>query len=159
MKGELVSDEAHVLRYVQPKCIEIAEDGTPTVQGTAFWSRPRDNNMPSYNWMECFDGTIEQQVDEIRNRKRMNYSATALLARLNVGIVINALHDAFSEECLSRFIHDPLDPDPPQYELDDPSHALMTHMPAEGEPLVEAIGDILAGCIIGQFPARPKTLR
>jgi hypothetical protein len=152
MKGDSLPDTDHVLRYVQPRCIEHV-DGTPQIQGAAFYSRPRDDNMTSFNWMECHEGSWEEQVREIRQRARMQYKASGLLAQLNVGHVMSTLRDAFQEDCLSQFVHDPLDADD-QFPLADISHSLMMHMPADGEPLAEAIGDVLADCIITHYSTR-----
>jgi len=152
MKGDSLPSEAHVLRYAQPRCID-ERDGVREIQGTAFWSRPRDENMTSYNWMECFAGSHDERIQEIRKRARIEYKAKGLLAKLNVGSVMHVLEEKLNGKCLSRFIEDPLNPEPPNHG-DDPSHTLMTHMPAEGELLVEAIGDILAECVIDQYPAK-----
>lgn len=152
MKGDRLPGDAHVLRYIQPRCIEN-RDGVPDIQGTAFWSRPRDDNMTSFNWMERFGGTHDEKVNEIRSRARLQYKAKGLLAKLNVGSVMQILDERLNGQSLSHFIEDPLEAEPPHH-LEDPSHTLMTHMPAEGELLVEAIGDILAECVLDHYPAK-----
>jgi hypothetical protein len=102
--------------------------------------------------MECFAGECEEQVAQIRGRQRLKPAKTAVLARLNIGTVINALKEAFPKDCKSEFVYDPLEADE-KFQFDDISHSLMTSMPAEGEPLVEAMGDVIAECVIEQFPA------
>jgi hypothetical protein len=149
MKGDRLPDPDHVLRYVSPSHLDHGE-----VAGSAFYSRPRDENMTSFNWMECCAAKIEDQVSEIRGRQRLTLKKTGSFAMLNVGAVLSALKEAFPDDCKSEFIHDPLEAEDPFVE--DDSHALMTHMPympPDGDPLVEAMGDVIADCVMELFPA------
>lgn len=154
MKGHRLPDGDHAIRFVKRKFIEIV-DGRPDVQGSAFWSRPRDDRQASYNWLEYYDGSEDERLNQIRNRRRLEYKPRDMLAKLNIGSVIAALGDEFPDEVI-ELVHDPLDADG-RFPLDDHSHSLMTNIPADGEPLAEAIGDIIAGWICDLFPALEQT--
>lgn len=153
MKGDILPDSDHVLRYVRRSFVD---PGAATgVQGAAFISRPIDENQASYNWMEFYEGEDEQRVQEIVSRSRLTRKPRDLFVKLNVGNVLAEVKSAFADEenlpDLS-FVHDPLDADE-KFQLDDQSHSLMINMPATGEPLAQAIGDVIAECIIDSFPA------
>ena len=72
MKGATVPSSDHILRLISFQHVE--EDGS--IMGGGFISRPSENNMPSYNWMECFEGSISDQVASIRKRARIRYGGT-----------------------------------------------------------------------------------
>lgn len=152
MRGDPVPDEDHILRYVAGRHVDRDEDGNPIVTGGGFIARPRDNNMPSYNWLECLDGTLEERVQQVRDVARINYGAKARLAKLNVGRVIQHVRENTDDNRAVTVIHDPLEAengDPP-----DPSHALMTNVPDENDPEGERVGDLIAECVCKTFPAR-----
>ena len=74
MKGATVPSSDHILRLISFQHVE--EDGS--IMGGGFISRPSENNMPSYNWMECFEGSISDQVASIRKRARIRYGGKAM---------------------------------------------------------------------------------
>lgn len=150
MKGNELPGDDHVIRYAKPTCIAEV-DGVPTVQGPAFYSRPIDDHGASYNWLEYFEGDEGARLTEVRSRARLKLGATALLAKLNIGMVRKALETEFADQNI-KIVEDPLEATD-QFPA-DPSHTLMINMPAAGEPLVEAIGDLLAEMVIDTFPAR-----
>jgi len=45
-------------------------------------------------------------------------------------------------------------PDPDHILIADPSHALMREIPSLDEPAGELVGDVIAACVIEDFPAR-----
>lgn len=150
MTGDDLPKPDHVLRYVAPKHIDDVGNGRQ-ILGTAFWSRPSDNNMASYNWLEKAGGALDECVQAIRDRKRMNYAKTALLGKLNVGEVVENLASGFPERPASIFKHDPLQATAQHCE--DDTHSLLINMPAEDEPFVEAMGDLIADFVQDTFPA------
>jgi hypothetical protein len=156
MKGDPVPDPDHILRYVGGKHVDQDENGTPVVTGGGFIARPRDDNKPSYNWLECLEKkTIEDQVQQVRNLARVTYGATAKLARLNVGKVRSHIAENTEDNRAVTVIQDPLEAE--REMLADPSHALMTNSPNEDDPEGERVGDLIAECVIEIFPARATT--
>ena len=152
MKGDAVPDQHHVLRYIGGRHIDVDADGRPVVLGGGFISRPRDNNRPSYNWLECLHGSLNEQVQQVRGAARIRYGATGRLARLNVGSVVRAARAGSVTGRDIALLQDPLDAEggwPP-----DPSHAVMTNVPDQDDPDGELIGDLIANCVLDSFPAR-----
>lgn len=145
MKGATVPSSDHILRLISFQHVE--EDGS--IMGGGFISRPSENNMPSYNWMECFEGSISDQVASIRKRARIRYGGKAKLVRLNVGATCDLI--AANGRAVT-VIHDPLEEEGEYSE--DPSHALMTNIPSTDDPERELIGDLICQCILQVFPAR-----
>jgi hypothetical protein len=148
MKGDPVPDADHILRYVGGQHIE--DDGT--ILGGAFIAKPKDNNCPSYNWLEFLEGSLEEQVQQVRNAARLTYGARALLVRINVGTVRTHIAEGADGHAVS-VIHDPRCEDE-KYPDPDPSHALMTNVPDENDPNGELIGDLIRQCKLDEFPAR-----
>lgn len=148
MKGDLIPDPDHILRYVGG--IHVEKDGT--IAGGAFIAKPKDENCPSYNWLEILQGTLDERVQQVRNATRMTYGKTAKLARLNVGQVRQFIRDE-AEGHEATVIHDPLEAEA-GYPLPDPSHVLMTNIPDENQPKGELIGDLIRQCILEVFPAQ-----
>lgn len=152
MKGDPVPDEDHILRYVGGKHVDRDEEGNPVVTGGGFIARPRDDNEPSYNWLECLNGTLEERVQQVRDAARISYGAKAMLAKLNVGRVMQHVRGNTDDDRAVTVIHDPLEAEnghPP-----DPSHALMTNVPDEDDPEGERVGDLIAECVCDTFPAQ-----
>jgi hypothetical protein len=143
--GAPVPDPDHALRYIGKKHVD---KGTNQVNGSGFLARPGED-APSANWIECFEGPIENQLSEIRERKRFKYEKRGRLVRLNVGntrqhIVSNA---PFSINF--AFLHDPLPAEDDRPE--DPSHALMHGAPELDTPEGEMIQDLFLDCILESF--------
>lgn len=160
MRGDPVPDDNHILRYVGGSHVEQDEDGNPYVTGGGFIARPRDNNMPSYNWLEYLSGTLDERVQTVRKTARIKYRAKARLAKLHVGRVIKHVRDNTDDGRVVEVIHDPLDevihdpPDPLNDYPPDSSHSFMTNIPSEDDPEGETIGDLIAECVCNTFPAR-----
>ena len=148
MKGDPVPDPDHILRYVGG--FHVEKDGT--ISGGAFIAKPKDGNCPSYNWLECLKGSLEERVQQVRDAARIKYGGTAVLVRLNVGQVRQFIRDE-AEGHEVTVIHDPLEPEE-TCPLPDPSHALMTNVPNENKPQGELIGDLIRQCILEVFPAK-----
>lgn len=153
MKGDPVPDQDHILRYIGGTHVDKDDAGQPVITGGAFIAKPKDDNCPSYNWLEAIAGTLEEQVQQVRDAARMKYGGTARLARLNVGQVKQFIRDE-TEGHEVTVIHDPLMADD-NHPKPDPSHALMTNVPDENDPQGELIGDLIRLCVIDTFPARP----
>ncbi len=152
MTGDPVPEEDHVLRYVGGSHVDRDEEGNPVVTGGGFIARPRDDNKPSYNWLECLDGTLEERVQQVRNAARISYGAKARLAKLNVGRVMQHVRDNTDDDRTVTVVQDPLEAEDGY--PSDPSHALMTNVPDENDPEGERVGDLIAECVLNTFPAR-----
>lgn len=152
MTGDSVPDDEHVLRYIGGRHVDQDEDSEPVITGGGFIARPKDDNKPSYNWLECFDGTLEDRVQQVRAAARINYGAKAKLVRLNVGQVRQHVSENTDNARAVTVIHDPLNPQD-DYPA-DPSHALMTNVPDDNDPEGELVGDLIAQCVLEIFPAR-----
>jgi hypothetical protein len=154
-KGDAIDDKYHILRYVGGGSVD-KDDKTDEVViiGNAFLSKPKDNNCPSYNWLEYFSGTTEDQVEAVRKSSRIDYGSTAVLVRLNIGEARAKVKAATEDNRIVEVIYDPLEA--AENKPADPSHALMTNIPEkkEDDPEGEKIGDIIATCKLQIFPAK-----
>jgi hypothetical protein len=155
MKGDPVPDPDHILRYVGGVHVDTDADGATNIMGGGFIARPQDNNCPSYNWLEFLEGSLEEQIQQVRlgaASSGFKYGSTAKLVRLNVGRVRQHIKDG-AESHEVTVIHDPRSTEerPPH---GDPSHALMTNVPDATDPMGELIGDLIRQCIVGIYPAR-----
>jgi hypothetical protein len=148
-EDRIVADDHHVLRYVGGSHIDQGIIG-----GGGFLRKPTED-YPSVNWLECFAAPLGNQVEEVRSRKRISYKKTARLARLNVGRTRSHVSENSPDKLELSFVKDPLVAEPPKFELDDPSHALMEGPPTVDTPEGEMIGDLIAQTIIDDFPALP----
>ena len=152
MKGDQVPLDHHILRYVGGRHIDQDTEENAVILGGGFIARPRDGNRPSCNWLEYLDGSLDEQIQQIRNAARVAYRANGRLARLNVGRVIGEVAAGTGDGREVAIIHDPLDPE--NGRIADPSHALMTNVPDEDDPEGELVGDLIANCVLESFPAR-----
>ena len=153
MKGDSVPPAHHVLRYVGGIHFDEDTEGNTVINGAGFIAKPHEDNKPSCNWLEYLSGNLEQQIQRIRDTARIQYGATARLARLNVGCIIREVANG-TESCLELMvIHDPLDVDD-EYPIADPSHALILNVPNTNDPEGELVGDLIADCVLQLFPAR-----
>lgn len=151
MKGDSLPDADNILRYAGGATID---DGVVT--GSAFlWSKAGDDDAGlSVNWMEKFEGTTDQRVQQIRDVARLKYGGTAKLAQLNVDRVKQHVA-AEAPETILEIIEDPLpaEGDHPA----DPSHSAIANMPEKDSPGAELVGDLIAECIDVTYPAKaPK---
>ena len=79
MTGEEIPDEHHVVRLVGGSKID-----KDTVYPDAF----RDAcGAPSVNWLECVDGTKDQQIKRVQSLIRRKPGKTEKFAELNVGSI------------------------------------------------------------------------
>jgi hypothetical protein len=151
--GDSLPDGDHVLRYVAKNFVDNEQ-----IDGHAFLSRPAEkDDGPSINWMEYFDGDIAAQIEEIRRVKRITYEKRGRVARLNVGNTKAYLRE--QAQHLVDFIYDPLPEDMEKWPA-DPSHAYLSNVPVrpkhdEDMPEREAIGDMIADCIIESWAVTP----
>jgi hypothetical protein len=148
---ESLDSECHVIRYVGGLLVDRE---TGAIDGSGFLRKPNGDH-PSVNWVECFNAPIENQLSEIRARKRITYGKTGRLALLNVGWTRGHLAANYPDFDGLDFVKDPLDPQPPRYPLSDPSHALIWGAPTSDTPEGEAIGDLIAETIVKSFEASP----
>ena|ERR1700674_2350170 len=133
----------HVIRYIRPTGIHNG-----VVNGSEFClrqSRAIETGL-SVNWMEAFAGlSPDQQLFEIRRRRRIGYGKNGRLAKLNIGKTLAYVQAQSSSGHELRFVGNPL---PAEKEhLDDPSHALISNLPIADSPEAEAVGDLIARCI------------
>jgi hypothetical protein len=146
-KGQNLTDDHHVLRYVRPGLVD--GDGIGTA---AFLCKP-DENESSVNWMECFDPPVSNQCNCIRDERRIEWKPSGKIARLNVG----AAKAYITEEARMTlaFLYDPEDPDPPKYPKPHTSHSIITGMPKLDTPEGEFVGALLRDVIPNRdiFPA------
>jgi hypothetical protein len=147
-KGDALPEADHVLRYVGGNQIDRGR-----INGAAFLCR-KNEASPSINWLECFPGDLNAQIAEVRRCRRINYGATARLARLNVGFSSLYVSRNDPNSSLINFISDPLDRDTEGQFPEDPSHSLIIGVPTIDSPEGELVGDLLAECVIESFLAR-----
>ncbi len=139
-------DDQTIIRHV--KGTFLNKDGIPK-NPNAFLSGPDEDNRPSYNWLECFDGTTEDRLDCIRARKRREHKRSSRLVSLNVGQTREAVQNRIKN---SDIIHDPLDATDKYCE--DPSHCLMTHIPVmDTGAFSQMIGRLLIGKVTNTYLA------
>jgi hypothetical protein len=147
MSQVAVADTDHVVRYVKPTAI----DAKGLVNGSDFQLRPNrpDDLGVSINWLECFSGKTKlDQVSQVRGLIRLTIKRRGCFAELNVGRTKSYLAKELST---ILFVKDPLQAS--GNHPADPSHALITGLPAADTPEAEMIGDMIAECIITKYPA------
>jgi hypothetical protein len=152
MKDDLIPNTDHILRYVGGIHVDTTEDGKPFITGGGFIAKPKDDNKPSYNWLECLNGTLEERVQRIRDVARVTYGAKGKLVRLNIGQVYKYVEENTDDRRIVTVIYDPLYPEGEKPA--DPSHALMTNVPDENDPEGERVGDLIRDCVLDIFPAK-----
>lgn len=141
MTGGILADDGHVVRYVKPRLVE--DDGQ--VNGAAFLLRSGESGLSiSIHWLEAF-GAIGRpdQLAEVRSRSRLQMSRNGRLAELPVGDTRRRVRAEAGPEIL--FVRDPL------RETDrfpeDPSHSLITGLPAEDSLEADRIAELIAECV------------
>jgi hypothetical protein len=148
MKGDILPDPDHVVRYV--KATGIAPDGS--INGSEFQLRGHrsDEQGLSVNWLDFFRSLSKaEQVAAVRRLVRLQLRPSACFAELNVGRT--KAHLAGELPTL-LFIEDPLhaEHDFPA----DPSHSLIVGAPRQPPEMAELIGDLIAECVVQRHPAR-----
>lgn len=136
MKGEELSPEDHIVRYVKPSSMNEER-----VDGSEF--QRNDKREVSVNWLEYYvDYTKEEQLAKIRRVIPVTLRRNGRFAELNVGKVRQDLAEKLPT---LRIIHDPED--------ENPSHSEIRGLPAPGSNQAEMIGDMIAKCICDLHPA------
>jgi len=146
--GDSLPSADHVLRYVRRKFVDPVLN---QIDGNAFLSRPAEHGGPSFNWLEYFDGEAAERIEAIRRLRRLSYERRGRLARLNVGQTREYLRDRAARPV--DFIYDPLAEDAERNWLSDRSHAFLSNIPEIDTPEGEAIGDLIAHCVLESWPA------
>lgn len=144
-----VPDLHHILRYIKPTGFQNGK-----VNGSEFLKKP-DHKGTSVNWIEYFAGNLENQIEEIRTRRRIEYRKNGGLVRLNVGTVKKFVGEetkkVLPNEVLLSIVQDPLKATKDYPE--DLSHALITNVPTFKDSQGEFIGDLIRQCVIDVHPA------
>jgi hypothetical protein len=139
-----LKDKHNVVRYIKPRHIDNG-----VVNGEGFLCRPGED-APSVNWLECFDAPIENQLSEIKRRKRLNHAKTGCLAKLNVGQTKNYIESNHTDKLKIYFIIDELEAEGDY--LADYSHSIIKNIPTENTPEAALIKDLISDCIVCSFP-------
>lgn len=147
MTGDVLPDDANVVRYVRPGQI----DGD-TVDGSAFRLRANESGL-SVHWLEIFEDLAKtEQLDEVRRLSRLSMSRNGRLAELNVAEAIQHISDMLDSP---RIVHSPLDA-ADLYEA-DPSHSEFLGLPDSESPEAALIGDMIAELVLAVHPTRPES--
>lgn len=156
MSGNRIPDGDHVVRHVRGGLIENGEIGR-----RAFFD-VRDvppDPCPSVNWLECFRGDMDQQVESVRRCIHRDLGASSKLAVLPVSDVRRAGQvktDDKQKDCDVHVVHDPLEADD-RFPWPDPSHCQIHGLPNnDGKRLME-ISRFLLGNMIKAYPAQEGT--
>lgn len=102
--------------------------------------RPNEEFL-SVNWLECFDlQDREAQITQVRQVIRLTLQATAKIAVLNVGGIIDRVHR--NSDRVLAVLHEP--------EQDDPSHSGIHGYRHEDH----LVADLIAEEVRGTYPAK-----
>ena len=74
MKGDPLPDEHHIVRLV----------GGSKIDGDIVHPNAFNGQRISVNWLECVDGSKDQQLDRVRSVSRLKLGSTAKFAELEV---------------------------------------------------------------------------
>lgn len=154
MMGSDFSDADHLVRHINSRCRE-----GDVVNAEGFYLRPGEALL-SVNWLEAFDGDKQFQLAEVRRLFRRELKSSHRFAELEIG----TLRKKILEMCKAfRIVHDPHDA---KDNFDaDPSHVGLEGLPPrkdlpesdlEAEARAEAVGDLIASCVIALHPAKPE---
>lgn len=136
MRGDRLPDQDHISRYCRPKTLQ--EDGQPS--RTSFMLRPNEEFL-SVNWLEYFNLPNRQaQITQVRRVIRLTLQATAKIAVLNVGGILDRVYRN-SDQVLA-VLHEP--------EQDDPSHSGIHGYRHEDD----WVADLIAEEVRETYPAR-----
>ena len=148
MTGNDLPDEDHVVYYVKPS--GVFEDGT--INGSEFQLRAKrlDETGVSVNWLEWFQELNKaDQLAEIRRLARVKLRKNGRFAELNVGAVKAYVRGRAPEMAIQ---HAPLDAEE-GFEA-NPSHSEITGLPPGNTEEAELVGDMIAECVSGIYPAK-----
>ena len=142
MKGDLLPDDDHVVRYVRPGLIDGKQ-----VDGGAF-VRKEEETALSINWLDYFQNqTKENKLQAVRGLFRLDVRRNGRFAELNVG---QTRKHVTSEIKTLKFVEDPLTVDLENNYDADPSHALIEGLPDPNNTpeFAEMIGDMIQERVI-----------
>ena len=134
MKGYVIPDRHHVVRYCKPRFVT---DGIP--DRDAFQLTEEDQGTLSVNWVEYFDYAMlvntregrEVGVAKVRDKIQLGLGFSGAFAFLNVGVVKEAVEAGGGMSPTVK--HDPKGPMPASGSRPargpDPSHALVYGFP------------------------------
>lgn len=145
--GDSLPETDHVLRYIRRRFVDPNDN---QIDGNAFLSRPAEDGGPSFNWMEFFVGDTTRQIEQIRRLRRIKYEKRGRVTRLNVGQTTSYVRNQIQR--VIDFISDPLREDTSRNWPADPSHAYLSNIPVIDTPEGEAIGDLIAHCVVESWP-------
>lgn len=131
MKGDPLPITDHISRFCRPQQCPGGQ-----IQATAFFVRPDEPSL-SVNWLEFLNcRNREHEITELRKiyASKLKVGATARIAILNVGIVIEKVHTESEDRRNIEILHDPLEGDPP-----DPSHSGIYNLKSDDELIAELI--------------------
>lgn len=134
MKGDPLPEEYRVVRYVGGSKIE---DGIVRPEGFA-------DQRISVNWLECVDGTEDEQLDRVRSLLRLDAKPTARLAKLKVSTIRNLADNL-------NVVEDPLSPTDEHPAA--PCHAEIVDLP-EDICKQKRVYEALADAVIELHPAK-----
>ena len=142
MKGDLLSKEHHIVRYVKPSNFN---DGI--LIASEFYLRPKESGF-SVNWLEFYSHLDKkEQLAEIRKLSRLSLRPSGRYAEFNVGNIYSRLENEFKT---LKIFHSPLDKDS-EYEA-DPSHSEIAGLPSDDEMQAELVADMIAECVLELHP-------
>ena len=109
MTGDRLPNQDYISRYCSPRT--LLEDGQPSA--ASFMLRT-DEEFLSVNWLEYFDLSNRQtQITQVRRVLRLTPAATAKIAVLNIGGILNRI--SRNSGRVLAVLHEP--------EQNDPSHS------------------------------------
>jgi hypothetical protein len=139
MNGDPLPRGSNVLRYASPRVASIP--------GSAFVRRPTDDDGLSVNRPDYYRGTREQQIAEIRRVIHCETRKNGRFFEINVDTAAAHVAATFVEIVMTA-VEDMVEPEPPKFPHQDPSHALLKGLPSPDDPQAERIGDLIANCIL-----------
>ena len=167
MKGDVIPDENHVLRYCKPKYVSQV-NGLP--ERDAFRLEPGDDETLSVNWVEYFDAAVAMATREERE-----VAVARVREVIQLGLGVTGAFALFRVEDVKRAVetggganpyveHDPKDSQPASGRWPargpDPSHALVHGFPEDDYGVgVELRSLVTADRDLNLFPGRiPSTV-
>lgn len=129
MKGDNLPLQDHICRYC--KGSTIGENGR--INGAAFQLRPEEESL-SVNWLEFLRlANREHEIREVLSSK-LKLTASAKIAVLNVGEVINYVHTESPDSRFLKISHDP--------GINDPSHSGVYGYQYEDKLIADLIAEV-----------------
>ena len=116
----------------------------------------------SIYWHEIFPGSLDDQLDKVRLRRRLKFGQLAYLLEISITVATALLESGLDAQVyvILDFIRDPLPtttgkrPDGTFGELpEDPSHCLLTGIDQLDEQLRTAIAQLLVYAVERKHPA------